>query len=62
MDAYIAQVPIHLLFALHVLKEDVVRECDLYYIPTSKNAKELVRRTKELGLFKDIYMLPNISI
>lgn len=62
MDAYIAQVPIHLLFALHVLKEDMVKECDLYYIPTSKNAKELVRRTKELGLFKDIYMLPNISI
>lgn len=62
MDAYIAQVPIHLLFALHILKTDKVRECDLYYIPTSKNAEKLVTRTKETGLFNNVYMLPNISI
>ncbi len=62
MDAYIAQVPIHLLFALHILKVDKIRDWDLYYIPTSKNAVELVTRVKETHLFKNVYMLPNISI
>lgn len=62
MDAYIAQVPLHLMFALHILTVDEVKECDLYYIPTSKNAEELVAKARETGLFKNVYMLPNISI
>ncbi|MBR5407084.1 MAG: hypothetical protein IK111_05490 [Lachnospiraceae bacterium] len=62
MVAYIAQVPIHLLFAPHVLKVDNVKDCDLYYIPTSKNAEELVERARKTGLFRNVYMLPNISL
>lgn len=62
MHAYIAQVPIHLLFALHILKVDEIKDCDLYYIPTSKNAAELVERVRETNLFRNVYMLPNISI
>lgn len=62
MVAYIAQVPLHLLFALHVLKIDKIKDCDLYYIPTSKNAEELVNRSRDTGLFRHVYMLPNISI
>lgn len=62
MDAYIAQVPIHLLFALQILKKYNIEDCDLYYIPTSKNAEELVERTRKTGLFKNVFMLPNISI
>ncbi|MBE5917161.1 MAG: hypothetical protein E7273_10020 [Pseudobutyrivibrio ruminis] len=62
MDAYIASVPIHLLYAMHMIKQKGIRDCDLYYVPTSNNADELLRAVKETGIFHDVIMLPNINI
>lgn len=62
MVAYIAQVPLHILFAIHVLQVDGITDCDLYYISTSKNAKSLVEKAKETGMFRNVILLPNISL
>ncbi len=62
MDAYIVSAPIHLLFAIHILKIDQIKECDLYYISTSKNAEELVAGIRETGRFRNVYLLPNILL
>lgn len=62
MDAYIAHMPMHLLFAVHILKIDQIKDCDLYYIPTSNNAEELAARAEETGCFRNVYLLPNIMI
>ena len=62
MDAYIASVPIHLLYAMQMIKQKEIKDCDLYYVPTSNNADELLRTVKETGIFHDVIMLPNINI
>ena len=62
MIAYIAHAPIHLLFAIHILKIDQIEGCDLYYISTSKNAEKLVERARETGCFSNVYLLPNIML
>ena len=62
MDAYIASIPNHLLYALQMIKQNNIEECDLYYVPTSNNSDELVSRIKETGIFHDVILLPNINI
>ena len=62
MDAYIASVPIHLLIAMQMIKQKDIRECDLYYVPTSNNADNLLEAVKETGVFHSVTMLPNINI
>ena len=47
MDAYIASVPIHLLYAMQMIKQKDIRECDLYYVPTSNNAEELLNAVRK---------------
>lgn len=62
MNAYIASIPIHLVSALQMLKQQNIKECDLYYVPTSKNAEELVNKVRETKIFNEVYLLPNINI
>lgn len=62
MDAYIASVPIHLLYAMQMIKQKDIRECDLYYVPTSNNAEELLNAVRKTGVFRKVTMLPNINI
>lgn len=62
MDAYIASVPIHLLTAMQMAKQNDIKECDLYYVPTSNNAGELLEAIKKTGVFRHVTMLPNINI
>lgn len=62
MEAYIASVPLHIISAIWTLKIDKVKECDLYYVPTSNNAKELTDTIRKLGVFKNVILLPNINI
>ncbi len=62
MDAYIASVPIHLLNAMQMIKQKEIKDCDLYYVPTSNNANELLNAVKSIGVFRNVTMLPNINI
>ena len=62
MDAYIASVPLHLLNAMQMVKQKNITECDLFYVPTSNNAEELLAAVKETGVFRTVTMLPNINI
>ena len=62
MDAYIASVPVHLLNAMQMVKQNQIKDCDLYYVPTSNNADELLRAVSETGVFNTVTMLPNINI
>lgn len=62
MNAYVAIVPLHFIYALQMIRQNKIRDCDLYYVPTSNNAYELVRQAEKTGLFRHVYMLPNISI
>ena len=56
MDAYIASVPVHLLTALQMIKQNKIENCDLYYVPTSKNAEELIEAVKSAGVFQTVTM------
>lgn len=62
MDAYIASVPMHIFVAVQMIKQNHIDNCDLYYVPTSKNVNELIEKIKEQGIFKNVYLLPNINI
>lgn len=62
MDAYIASVPMHLLIAMQMIKQNWIEDCDLYYVPTSNNATELLEAVKHAGVFRSVTMLPNINI
>ena len=62
MVAYIASVPVHLLTALQVIKQMDITDCDLYYVPTSNNAAELLEAVIQTKVFKNVTMLPNINI
>lgn len=62
MVAYIASVPVHLLTALHIIKQLDIKECDLYYVPTSNNAEDLLASVRRTGIFNNVTMLPNINI
>lgn len=62
MDAYIANIPVHLLSALQMIKQKNINECDLYYIPTSNNADELLEAVRKAKVFHAVTMLPNINI
>ena len=62
MVAYIASVPVHLLIALQIIKQLKLEDCDLYYVPTSNNAEELLSAVRSTGIFRDVIMLPNINI
>lgn len=62
MNAYIASVPIHLLNAMQMIKQKGINECDLYYVPTSNNAEELLNAVRSTGVFRNVTMLPNINI
>lgn len=62
MNAYIANIPIHLLDAVQMMKQTGIKDCDLYYVPTSNNAEELVEAVRSTGIFNEVTMLPNINI
>lgn len=62
MDAYIASVPLHLLVAMQMIVQKNIEECDLYYVPTSNNATELLEAVRKTGVFKSVTMLSNINI
>lgn len=62
MDAYIASVPVHLLTALQMIKQKNIKKCDLYYVPTSNNADELLEAVRSTKVFHSVTMLPNINI
>ncbi len=62
MDAYIASVPVHLLTALQMIKQNKINNCDLYYVPTSNNAEELLEAVRNTDVFQTVTMLPNINI
>ena len=62
MDAYIASIPVHLLSAMQMIKQKNINDCDLYYVPTSNNAEELLEAVRATGVFKSVTMLPNINI
>lgn len=62
MNAYIASVPVHLLTALQMIKQNKIENCDLYYVPTSNNAEELIETVRSAGVFQTVTMLPNINI
>lgn len=61
-NAYIASVPIHLLIAIQMVKQNRIENCDLYYVPTSNNASELLKAVEKTGIFCIVTMLPNINI
>ena len=60
--AYIASVPLHMLTAVQMIKQNQITDCDLYYVPTSNNAEELLESIRKTGIFKSVTMLPNINI
>ena len=62
MNAYIASVPLHLLYAMQMIKQKKIKNCDLFYVPTSNNAHELLEAVRSTGVFHDVVMLPNINI
>lgn len=62
MNAYIASVPLHILVAIQMIKQNNIKDCDLYYVPTSNNADELMELVKKSGLFNSVTILPNINI
>lgn len=62
MEAYIASVPLHLLVAMQMVKQKQIKDCDLYYVPTSNNARELLDAVGKTGVFRSVTMLPNINI
>lgn len=60
--AYIASVPLHLMVAMQMIKQEGIEECDLYYVPTSNNASELLEAVRQTGVFQSVTMLSNINI
>lgn len=62
MNAYIASVPLHLLTAVQMIKQNNIRNCDLYYVPTSNNVNELLDSVRQTEIFRSVTLLPNINI
>lgn len=62
MDAYIASVPVHLLYAMQMIKQKKIKDCDLYYVPTTSNADEFLEAIRRTKVFRSVTMLPNINI
>lgn len=62
MDAYIAIVPQHMLYALQMIKQKGIKECDLYYFRLTKDADQLAERVREQHIFKNVYVLPNLVV
>lgn len=62
MNAYIASVPLHLLIAMQMVKQHNISDCDLYYVPTSNNAMELLTAIEKTNVFHSVTMLPDINI
>ena len=62
MDAFFAIVPLHILYDLQMIKQNNLKDCDLYYAPLTKNTEEVVEQIRMLGIFKNVYLLPNIVI
>ena len=62
MDAYIASVPVHLLYAMQMIKQNRIGNCDLYYVPTTNNVEEFLESVRRASVFNNVYLLPNINI
>lgn len=62
MDAFFATIPTHFFYIFQVLKQDKIENCDLYYTNVTRDAEEIVERIKQLNVFHNVYLLPNISI
>lgn len=62
MNAYIASIPVHLLTAIQMIKQNKINNCDLYYVPTSNNAEELLEAVRNTDIFQTVTRLPNINI
>jgi hypothetical protein len=62
MNAYIASVPLHILVAIQMIKQNDIKDCDLYYVPTSNNANILMDAVRKTGIFNSVTVLPNINI
>lgn len=62
MDAFFATIPTHFLYIYQMIKQNKITNCDLYYTDITGDAKDIVENVKELGIFNNVYLLPNISI
>lgn len=62
MDAFFAIVPIHILYDLQMIKQNNIKDCDLYYARVTKNTDDLIEQVRKLNVFKNIYVISNISI
>ena len=62
MDAFFATIPTHFFYIFQMIKQNNIEECDLYYTNVTKDAEEIVGRIEKLNIFKNVYLLPNISI
>lgn len=62
MDAFFATIPTHFLYIYQMIKQNNIKNCDLYYTNVTKDAKEIAENVRKLGIFKKVYLLPNISI
>lgn len=62
MDAFFATIPNHFFYIFQMIKQNKIEECDLYYTNVTKDAEAIVERAGKLGVFKNVYLLPNISI
>ena len=48
--------------AMQMIKQKNIQKCDLYYVPTSNNAEELLNAVRNIGVFQNVTMLSNINI
>jgi len=62
MDAYFATIPTHFVYIYQMIKQNKITECDLYYTDVTKDAGTICENARETGLFRNVYLLPNISI
>lgn len=62
MNAFIAFVPLHVVYMLQMIKQKDLKDCDLYYARVTKNTDELIEQIKNLNIFRNVYVIPNVVV
>lgn len=62
MVAFFASMSMHLIIDINFVIQMGIKDAELYIIPVSRNANEMVEGAKKTGLFKSVTLLPDICV